>query len=169
MQMMANEGSYKAGLIEVFNEIDGDKSGTVTWGQFEGHLQDDKCKLYLQSLNISTQDAWSLFRILDVDLTGALDIDQFVEGCLILKGPAKAMHFVKVERETKALRTIVEQCSADIKKLSQGMIMNKGHISVGPQQDKTTKEFGDPERRGDKELSRQDPPNLSVEDVRLKL
>jgi len=172
LQMMANEGAYKTALKEVFKEIDADDSGDITWGEFDIYLREEKCKLYLNSLNISTEDAWSLFRILDVNMTGTLDIDDFVDGCLNLKGPAKAMHFVKLERETKALAAFMEQFAVDLNGLKQ--LICHGHTRAMSPPGSQMGSRSCPKQKQDKVLSHQvivpafEPPPLAVQDIVLE-
>jgi len=115
MHMMANKKWYVDALNRLFNEIDQDGSGKITLAEFEKYLENDECRLYLDSLDINAQDAWALFKILDADQEGTIDIDEFVNGCLSLKGPAKAMHFAKMEAKLKVvertLKIVIEDLS----------------------------------------------------------
>ena len=45
----------------------------------------------MESLGISTDDVWSLFLLLDADENGVIDLDEFVNGCMNLHGPAKSL------------------------------------------------------------------------------
>jgi len=110
MHMMANKKLYVDTLMAVFNDIDNDGSGVVTISEFERYLAEDRCKMYLDSLDINTQDAWALFKLLDTDKEGTLDLDEFISGCLNLKGSAKAMHFAKLDRDNQSLRRLLDGC-----------------------------------------------------------
>lgn len=46
---------------------------------------------FMESLGISTDDVWSLFLLLDADENGVIDLDEFVNGCMNLHGPAKSL------------------------------------------------------------------------------
>ena len=37
-----------------------------------------------------SEDVWGLFLLLDADGNGAVDLDEFVNGCMQLRGPAKS-------------------------------------------------------------------------------
>mmetsp|Transcript_37819 Transcript_37819/g.70069 ORF Transcript_37819/g.70069 Transcript_37819/m.70069 type:complete len:112 (+) Transcript_37819:2-337(+) len=54
-------------------------------------LADPSVYTYLEALDINLTDARTLFQLLDTDLSGAVDIDEFCDGCLRLKGSAKAL------------------------------------------------------------------------------
>merc|ERR1711903_244609 len=94
---------------EMFKDIDLEHDEEVTLGEFETYLAEhEQAKAYLESMEISTKDVWALFRILDADEEGTLDVYEFVNGCLNFKGPAKAMHVAKLERDIKSMRSLVE-------------------------------------------------------------
>merc|ERR1712187_857377 len=46
---------------------------------------------YLKTLEIDVSQVRTLFTLLDVDRTGEVDIDEFVGGCLRLRGGATSM------------------------------------------------------------------------------
>ncbi|OLP41077.1 hypothetical protein AK812_SmicGene48789, partial [Symbiodinium microadriaticum] len=41
------------------------------------------------SMDISTQDIWTLFMVIDADGSGEISLEEFVFGCMQLQGPAK--------------------------------------------------------------------------------
>ena len=45
----------------------------------------------MESLGISTDDVWTLFMLIDNDDSGMVDIEEFVSGCMQLRGPAKSL------------------------------------------------------------------------------
>merc|ERR1712113_1094215 len=93
--------TYMESIKKLFSDIDSDHSGVITIEEFEGYLKHDQSRAYLESLDIEPTDAWTLFKLLDSDEEGSLDIDEFVHGCLNLKGVAKAIHFAKLEHDNK--------------------------------------------------------------------
>merc|ERR1712136_92468 len=58
----------------------------ISLEEFENHLNSSEVRLMLQFMGLETCDALSLFRILDVDESGLLEIDEFVVGFMRLKG-----------------------------------------------------------------------------------
>merc|ERR1712066_264771 len=81
---------YAAHLKDVFKEIDTDGDGIINMVEMENFLDDPGLNLYLESMDIDPNDARALFRLLDVNDNGEIDIDEFCEGCLKLKGEAKS-------------------------------------------------------------------------------
>jgi len=88
---LRRQNDYIAALHLIFHEADYDGSGTLTWEEFESHLQDFRVKAYFSTLELDVSHAKALFLLLDVDETNEVEIDEFVQGCLRLKGGAKSI------------------------------------------------------------------------------
>jgi hypothetical protein len=78
-------------LREVFVEMSDDDLGIVGVDTFRDCMKDERVKSFLQALKINVTDADLLFTMLDVDSSGEVVIDEFVDGCMKLKGEAKSM------------------------------------------------------------------------------
>ena len=61
---------------------------SVTFRQFAGE--------YFQTLGLDVWDAWSFFKLLDKDSGGAVEVEEFLMGCLRLRGQATAMDVGKI-------------------------------------------------------------------------
>jgi len=72
-------------LKKLFAEIDMDDNGTVTLDEFHS-VDQDHVKIILSVLGLQITDAIALFKILDVDGSKEVEIDEFVMGCMRLKG-----------------------------------------------------------------------------------
>merc|ERR1719401_2990123 len=46
---------------------------------------------YFRSINVDTSEAQGLFELIDVDGSGTVDANEIVQGCLRLKGTARAL------------------------------------------------------------------------------
>eukprot|EP00928_Gymnodinium_smaydae_P032882 TRINITY_DN23713_c0_g1_i1.p1 TRINITY_DN23713_c0_g1~~TRINITY_DN23713_c0_g1_i1.p1 ORF type:complete len:592 (-),score=94.03 TRINITY_DN23713_c0_g1_i1:52-1827(-) len=82
--------TYLEHLRKVFIEIDRDKSGTISMEEMEGLLYDKDLSQYVESMEINPDDARTLFKLLDKDDSGCIDINEFLSGCLKIKGEAKS-------------------------------------------------------------------------------
>jgi len=111
-QQLSNRNMYVRKLKKLFKDIDADESQYITYTEFEHHLKDEKVQAYFASLELDTSDAWELFKLLDQNETHVIDVEEFVLGCLRLKGNAKAIDIAKVTYENrmtrKKLTTIME-------------------------------------------------------------
>jgi len=81
---------YLQHIKKVFREIDTNGTGDINADEMEFFLTDEGLKQYLESVDVSPNDARVLFRLLDQDEDGVVSIDDFCEGCLRLKGEAKS-------------------------------------------------------------------------------
>lgn len=89
-------------LRQVFLMADEDKSGHLSWANFGKHLGDDYTQLLLATMDVTVTDLTELFHILDVNEDNAVSIDEFVGGCMHLKGYARSLDlcsFIIQQRE----------------------------------------------------------------------
>eukprot|EP00928_Gymnodinium_smaydae_P100655 TRINITY_DN9926_c0_g1_i3.p1 TRINITY_DN9926_c0_g1~~TRINITY_DN9926_c0_g1_i3.p1 ORF type:complete len:593 (+),score=107.40 TRINITY_DN9926_c0_g1_i3:71-1849(+) len=91
-------------LREIFDEIDLDASGSIALDEFNGFVNDRRVVSYLDALGIDTSDATRLFKLLDADGSGEIIADEFVEGCLKLRGEAKSVDIQLLMHEVRKLR-----------------------------------------------------------------
>eukprot|EP00933_Yihiella_yeosuensis_P055403 TRINITY_DN54161_c0_g1_i1.p1 TRINITY_DN54161_c0_g1~~TRINITY_DN54161_c0_g1_i1.p1 ORF type:complete len:235 (+),score=54.23 TRINITY_DN54161_c0_g1_i1:42-707(+) len=107
LAQLTNQKHYVEAIKKVFSEIDEDQSKQITIDEFEKKLDDENMAAYFHSIDIDTQDAWALFKLIDNDGSGCIDLEEFVSGCLQLRGSAKAIHVAKMSYENKSLRQMV--------------------------------------------------------------
>jgi len=100
LQMQEKERFVKT-LRSLFNGWDDSGDGVCTIQEFEKHIQDEKTQALLRSLGIEGRDALTLFGLLDTDGSGEIDLEEFVTGCITLRGGAKAVHMEKLNQLSK--------------------------------------------------------------------
>jgi hypothetical protein len=74
-----------------FHEADVDKSGTLSWEEFREHLESPKVRAYFQTLELDVSQAHVLFELLDQDGSNSVSVDEFLDGCMRLKGQARSI------------------------------------------------------------------------------
>ena len=74
------------GLTKLFMHIDGEGQGMVTCAMLQRSLRNPEVRTHFALLGLNITDAVSLFRVLDVDQGGHVEISEFVMGCLRLQG-----------------------------------------------------------------------------------
>merc|ERR1740115_404579 len=74
---------------ELFCEEDEDET-EVTWDVFEKHVnQPGNFQAYVRSIGIEPKDAKIMFKLLDSDESGSLDMDELLGGMIRLRAGAK--------------------------------------------------------------------------------
>jgi len=95
-------------LCQVFSEVDRDQSGTIDDTEIEMASADPRIKAFFASRGMDSKEAWALFKLLDTDGTGRVDIESFVEGLLMYRGPARAIQLARVAHDCKQLKRGLE-------------------------------------------------------------
>lgn len=80
-----------ARIENFFREADVDASGQLSFEEFEDSLMNEECAAHFSSLGLDISQATALFALLDKDNSNEIGIDEFVEGCMKLKGEAKSL------------------------------------------------------------------------------
>lgn len=91
LEEMESKKEFVQVMQQVFQELDTNDSGALSLDEFEKHIEDAKLTAFLSSVGLDVSEVCTLFSLLDVDRTGEVDLDEFVQGCLRLKGGAKSM------------------------------------------------------------------------------
>lgn len=74
-------------LKDMFVESDTDGSGTISWEEFEAHMQNEDVRAYMDSLRVDMSNLEELFGKLDINKNGVICVEEFVENLLgLIKG-----------------------------------------------------------------------------------
>jgi len=95
---------YSERIKSFFQDLDITGEGLVTLEEFEERMSDSKVKAYFEALELDTSDIRSLFHVMELE-PGAQEIylEEFVEGCLRLKGGASNLALAKLTRSQELL------------------------------------------------------------------
>mmetsp|Transcript_41578 Transcript_41578/g.96822 ORF Transcript_41578/g.96822 Transcript_41578/m.96822 type:complete len:563 (-) Transcript_41578:60-1748(-) len=102
--MMQNRTQFRDMAAELFKKMDSTGFGEITINEFENLYEDEDMKAFLDSIEISASDAWTLFASLDEDGNGLVGIKEFTEGCLKLHGPARSVDLYALRQQNIKLR-----------------------------------------------------------------
>mmetsp|Transcript_60103 Transcript_60103/g.140013 ORF Transcript_60103/g.140013 Transcript_60103/m.140013 type:complete len:588 (-) Transcript_60103:138-1901(-) len=94
---------YVTMLMDLLEEIDKEGTGTITRSELEEAFQTDVVRYSFSVLDIDIADSNYLFDMLDLDGSGEVDMEEFVSGCLRLKGNAKSIDIHTLMFEVKHL------------------------------------------------------------------
>lgn len=95
---------YFRAVRRLFTQLDENSDGGITKKEFERAWSDPVLQTVFDALEISSTDAWDLFRQLDRDGSGEVDVDEFLEGCMMIKGPARSIDVVCIKKDLLLLR-----------------------------------------------------------------
>mmetsp|Transcript_102726 Transcript_102726/g.199112 ORF Transcript_102726/g.199112 Transcript_102726/m.199112 type:complete len:436 (-) Transcript_102726:78-1385(-) len=90
-QELESSEAYNKKIRAFFAEADKDQSGMLSWEEFEDHLKNPKVSAYFASLELDVTHAHRLFKLLDVNRSNEVGLDEFLDGCVRLKGEAKSI------------------------------------------------------------------------------
>jgi len=82
---------YVSMLMDLLEEIDSAGTGVITREELAEAFKSEKVRYSFSVLDIDISDSNYLFDMLDLDRSGEVDMDEFVSGCLRLKGNAKSI------------------------------------------------------------------------------
>jgi len=102
-------------LQDVFEELDDSGDGVVNQYEFDQLMTDTIMQKYLSTLDVDINDMQVLFRILD-DGDGNISLDEFCKGVVMVKGQAKAIDMIRVE---KSVIRIENKINHAVKHLTQ--------------------------------------------------
>mmetsp|Transcript_96358 Transcript_96358/g.152363 ORF Transcript_96358/g.152363 Transcript_96358/m.152363 type:complete len:137 (+) Transcript_96358:3-413(+) len=99
-QHLAEKHNFTKAVCELFG-VTSEKHVCLSYSEFEDVLTSEKTSAYLAAIQLDVTDAWELFKLLDTDESALIDVEEFVHGCLRLKGTAKAIDVAKLDYEMK--------------------------------------------------------------------
>lgn len=120
--VVQDRASYKDSLTKLFASIDDDKSGYVNIKEFEHHFSDESVLSIFRALNLDHHDAWELFAAIDSNQSGTIDAEEFLDGCMHLRGPAKAINLAGVRRDVLKIKQDMQELMEFVHQRSNGRI-----------------------------------------------
>eukprot|EP00933_Yihiella_yeosuensis_P055927 TRINITY_DN5489_c1_g2_i1.p1 TRINITY_DN5489_c1_g2~~TRINITY_DN5489_c1_g2_i1.p1 ORF type:complete len:590 (-),score=122.10 TRINITY_DN5489_c1_g2_i1:275-2044(-) len=91
-------------LQEIFELADADGSGTLTVDEVELAVQKPEIYNKLKMIDFPVDDPASIFALLDYDESGELTTDEFISGCIRMKGGAKSKDLLVAQVAVDAMR-----------------------------------------------------------------
>lgn len=77
-----------AAIKEFLRDADKDRSGSLSYDEFQKHMHDPHVKAYFNGIDIDPDEAKVIFTLLDSDNSGDVEIEELVNGTMKLKGYA---------------------------------------------------------------------------------
>lgn len=98
---MVSHEAFLAEMKGIFEEVDVDNTGKITWEKFRQFMENDHVQAYFATQQLDTSDARELFTLLDSDGNDYIDLEEFIMGCQKLRGQAKSSDVASLLRENK--------------------------------------------------------------------
>jgi voltage-gated sodium channel len=102
---ITNKENIVKEVVDLFQEADKDRSGSLSWEEFEEYIQDEKIRAFFMALDLDVSSARRIFSMLDTSQDGELEIHEFVQGCINLRGGAKKIDISLLENESSLILT----------------------------------------------------------------
>lgn len=100
-EQLHQKNTYVKRLQSVFHDMSEGPDRGLSLHDFETHLHEPRARALFKALDIEVNDAWTIFSLLDADGGGIVDYEEFIEGCLQMKGSAKSIHIHQMMQENK--------------------------------------------------------------------
>jgi len=85
---------------DLFHSLDLDESGMITWNEIEAQMNTPEFQEYFKAIDVDVSEAQGLFKLLDLNDHGEISADDFLNGCIRIRGPARALETMLLLRET---------------------------------------------------------------------
>merc|ERR1712216_480959 len=108
-KQLSEKTEFMCQIEQLFDELDHNKSLSITLKELEDHMQDASIVAYFASLQLDFDQVRSLFTLLDVDRSGSVDRAEFIVGCCRLRGTASSLEMAVLRHEIKAVRDTLHQ------------------------------------------------------------
>jgi len=96
-------------LRAMFAKVDSLDTGRITMGQFLEFWEMEDVKVLFAVMGLDISDAMCFFESLDVDGSRELELEEFVMGCMKLRGCAKNLDMATILRENKNIMEKLEK------------------------------------------------------------
>merc|ERR1719436_905847 len=100
---MRSKETYVKQVQAIFKDMDADNSDNITIEEFKKAMKDKRVLAYFNALQLDFTDIMTLFVLLDRDQNGSINLDEFLRGCMRLKGEAKSLDLAKLQYEVEWL------------------------------------------------------------------
>merc|ERR1712048_502442 len=100
--------TFTRDIKKFFHEIDQDGNGQLSWPEFEENVEHKNVKAYFATLGLDVSNAKLVFDLLDRTGDQIVQIDEFIDGCIQLKGNAKSTDITMLTLQCKRMGKMLE-------------------------------------------------------------
>jgi hypothetical protein len=135
------------------NAVSDDDRGSkvMTWEKFESQLDQQTMQAYFKAIDVDPSEARGLFRLIDIDDAGAVDFEEFLTGCLRLRGPAKALDLQLLMHDVRLLAVQLKALAGVYQRASIGHMATEPSFISKDCVETAVAQFADPSDRETKD------------------
>merc|ERR1719272_678192 len=115
---------------QIFREADVDESGTLSLQELIDKLENPWVKAYFSGLEIDPSQAQIIYTLVDTDGDNMVDIDEFVDGTMKLKGQAKSIDIMALMFDNARFAVKFNKLCAYIEEVLPELQNNNGTSSA---------------------------------------
>jgi len=109
-------------LRAIFEDADVDNSGTLTFEEVDVAIKKPEIYNKLRMIDFPVDDPQQVFDLLDYDESGELTIDEFIEGCLRMKGTAKSKDLLVAQVHLDSMKRHYNQFESELELLQSKLL-----------------------------------------------
>ena len=93
---LGQKAAHERLLRKLYMRIGVNSIGRISLQEMCAIWKDELVQAYFSSLELEPDSAWTFFKLLDSDGGCALDMEEFVDGCMTLRGPTREVHIMSM-------------------------------------------------------------------------
>lgn len=102
-EQLRKKSAYVSKIVQLFQLIDHDASGCISNKEFLDHMSDPHMLAFAESLSLEVTDLEQLFDIFSCGGKQTVDVENFVVGCIKLRGTARSLDLLDLSMQTSRL------------------------------------------------------------------
>lgn len=110
-------------LMQMFQEADKEGTGMLGTEKFMKMCTEAEFINYIRSIEVDPDEAMALFHLLDLDGSNSIEYEEFVRGCLRLRGSAKAIDVLSLLHGVQAISVNLNEYMEDVGECLSGILM----------------------------------------------
>merc|ERR1719330_341293 len=103
------KGAFLRSMRKLFDSVDADRSGFITPLEMREKMQDNEVAAYFAALGVDAKQVSQLFKLLDMDNSGTITREEFLKGCLYLRGNAKSIDVAVIMQELRLVQETLDE------------------------------------------------------------
>jgi len=110
LQQRAQSRKEASEFTHLCKMLDAEEAGNITWDGFKTHMENEAMVAYMASLGLAVHEVELFFQIVaGAAGSGGVPIDQFVDGCMQMKGGATGIDMQRSLFETAQLQITLQR------------------------------------------------------------